>query len=446
MSEDSVPYILSPSRRLVRLAKPKRPRSVRYGSGRYAPASNGRGFDCSICARAVRVRGRVPDEASARAWIDAQETALKLGRPPLSRAQLLDAQDALAELPPGVTLLEAARLWRSLRAPDPAAVGREAPLSLALEAFLSECADGRLSPSTVGQYRQSVRRLSALRGDIPVSAVTRDMVVALVSGMAPCSRNGVLRGLSAFGSWCVRSGLAVSNPASSVSRARESEPPKGVLTPGQVEGLMACSAAARPDLVPYLALALFAGIRPEELRRLPPDRIGGRYVLLDGAVTKTADARTVEISAPLRAWLAAYPVPACRRGVCPLARKRLYAVLRDLRALTVRLSERTGRPELALRGWPKDGPRHTYATCMYELTGDAARVAASMGHAGTGVFFRHYRALSRPGDGQAFLDVTPEKVRSLITVCEKIVAEDKQKPKTGKPARVRKPTTIFVTH
>lgn len=155
MSESSIPYKTGPGRLVKCRPVQKKAVSTPYGRGCYGPAPNGRGFDCSISARGFRVRARIPDEMSARAWIDAQETALKLDRPPLSRAQLLDAQDALAELPPGATLLEAARLWRSLRAPGPAARPRDASLSLALETFLSATTAPCPVPETAGRFLTS---------------------------------------------------------------------------------------------------------------------------------------------------------------------------------------------------------------------------------------------------------------------------------------------------
>lgn len=105
-----------------------------------------------------------------------------------------------------------------------------------------------------------------------------------------------------------------------------SEPPRGIITPRQTAGLLACAAAARPDLIPYLALGFFAGIRPDELGRLRGGRIGAEYILLDGSVTKTRDTRSVEIRPNLRAWLDAHPPPP-EKPVAPLSRRRLYDAL-----------------------------------------------------------------------------------------------------------------------
>ena len=343
----------------------------------------------------------MPDEASA-----AEALA------PLTRAQLLDARHALSLLPSGATLADAARAWLAASRPPPSD-----RLSVCRDVFLSERAASDVRPVTLALYRQAANRLIAHAGDIPAASVTRAAVESLVAGLSPHARNGLLRHAGAFLSWCAKTGRIPADPAATVSRARVNEPPRGIITPRQAEALMAAAAARRPDIVPYLALGLFAGIRPDELGRLQPERIGAAYILLDGSVTKTRDTRSVEVRPNLAAWLAAYP-PRAGKPVAPLARKRLYAVLRAVRAATEGLAVKAGDPALAVSGWPSDCARHCYATYAYDLTRDAARVASEMGHKGVQVFFTHYRALATPGDGEKYFGITPQSTAHLATLCQ----------------------------
>ena len=57
--------------------------------------------------------------------------------------------------------------------------------------------------------------------------------------------------------------------------------------------------------------------------------------------------------------------------------------------------------------WPQDVARHSYASYAYEECKDAVRVASEMGHAGTEVFFRHYRALAAPGSSAEYFAILP---------------------------------------
>lgn len=400
-----------------RKRRPKAAPSVRYGPGRYTPAPNGRGFDCVICTRSGRVRARMPDVFSARAWIDASEAAASESLAPLTRAQLVDARDALALLPPGASLTSTARAWLAARAPEQAP---SAPLSACRDAFLADRIETNIRPATYALYRQAANRLIKSAGDIPVAALTRDHVAALVSGLSAQSRNGLLRHIGAFLAWCAETGRAPSNPAVSVRKAIVPEPPRGVITPRQAAALLACAAARRPDLVPYLALGLFAGIRPDELYRLKPALVGEKYILLDGTVTKTSDTRNVAVRANLSAWLAAFPPPPGRR-IPPLSKKHLYAALRRVRADTLALARAEQDPSLAIHAWPGDCLRHCFATYEYERTGNAAAVAAEMGHKGVQVFFTHYRALAAPGDGLLYAAITPENTAALTAACQRLL-------------------------
>ena len=411
MSEERTPYYTGPQRPQPR--KKARPKSVRYGPGRYTPAPNGRGYDCSVCLGGTRHRARMPDEAAARAWIDATEASAAAALPALTRAQLIDARHALSLLPEGVTLADAARAWTKASGAIPSD-----PLSDCAAAFLAERRATGLRPATLDLYRQAARRLIRSAGDLPAAELTRAHIEALLAGLTPQARNGLLRHLGAFLSWCAATGRIPANPAASIPKAIVSEPPRGIITPRQTAGLLACAAAARPDLVPYLALGFFAGIRPDELGRLRGGRIGAEYILLDGSVTKTRDTRSVEIRPNLRAWLDAHPPPP-EKPVAPLSRRRLYDALRRVRAATLGLAEKANDPALAVNDWPADCARHCYATYAYELTRDAALVASELGHKGVQVFFAHYRALAHPGDGEKYFAITPESTAELTTLCQR---------------------------
>jgi len=391
MSEDQVLYYTGPQKPRIKSRKPK---SVAYGPGRYTPASNGRGFDCVIWKNYGRVRARMPDENSARAWIDAQDTALKVSRPPLTRAQMLDAQDAIAVLPSGTTLLQAATmLANSKRVP-------EIPLSEAKKRFLEDRRHGALHDSLQG-YRHNIARLCALCGDsVAVSSIKASHINQLIGYRQGVTRNHVIRHLATFFRWAISKGYAVSNPALEVPRARVSEPSRGILTVPQVEALFQQAMKDRPAMIPYLALGFFAGVRPAEIERLDPAKIGKTWILIDGKTAKTSDHRTVPIRDNLRAWLDAYPP---KKPITPLSTKHLYGAIRDLCAKTCKLEDTLAH----IKEWPKDCARHSYASYGYELTHDAARIASEMGHRGTDIFFRHYRGLVQPGDGAQFFAITP---------------------------------------
>ena len=60
------------------------------------------------------------------------------------------------------------------------------------------------------------------------------------------------------------------------------------------------------DLLAYVVLALFTGIRVAELRRLTWDKVklGEGVIIIDGSVAKTKSRRIVDLNETARAWLA----------------------------------------------------------------------------------------------------------------------------------------------
>ena len=332
-----------------------------------------------------RERKCFPTLQDAKDWLERRK---KEGEAPqLTPAQYTSAQTAIAILPHGVTLADAARAFvaAAKRGNTPA----DASLRVlgAMERYF-EARRVALAPDTVAGYERIIRAFAASQGNPLLTDVTPDVVATHVKNFSPPSRNRAVLGLSALFTWCVRNGLLWRNPCEQVARAKVAEPPRGVLTVDEASTLLHGAAEKDPALVPYVALSLFSGIRPSELARVKASCVGREYIRLDASVTKPTRARTVAISPNLRAWLDAFP-PAD-----PIMAPGLSVRLRKLR-------RKLGLP------WPHDCLRHSYATYAYEKTRDAVLVASEMGHRGTDVFFRHYRALANPGEGKRYFDIMP---------------------------------------
>lgn len=350
------------------------PTRWRYGPGYINVTARGTYSAYVSLGHGRRRRAVLKSLAEAKAWIMAGGGASP------DQALLEDALRAREILPPGMTILDAASYWLE-RHPN---AGRRTPLSEAWDAYEAEVSR-LIRRRTLSSYRQAVAALCAAVGDDAVlDAVTASRIEALLAGRTPHTRNNYIRALSAFFGWCASHGLAGENPVAGVRRARIPRPTPAVLSPADAGRLLAVAAECRPSTVAYFALGLFAGLRPEEAMRVRPRNVANGYVVLDAGMTKTADARTVRVRPCLAAWLADFPIPA--DGF----------VERHVKAV-----------RHAFGGWTPDVCRHSFATYAYEVCHDAAAVAAEMGHAGTEIFFRHYRALAAPGSGAAFFAITP---------------------------------------
>lgn len=347
-----------------------------YGPGFITETPQGT-YSCFVALGHSRRRRAVCKTlAEAKAWILAGT-----GSEPPDRLLLEDALRARSRLPPEISLDDAARYWAERHK---SALSR-VPLSEAWERFSAE-ASGRVGKRTLCQYRTSVARLRGAVGDAAyIGDISAETIEAMLRAATPYVRNDTRSALSVFFNWCVAHGLLEESPVAAVRKAKIRRAPPGVFTVDETRAILDTARRVAPSTVAYFSLCLFAGVRPEEALRLRPGAILNGYVVLTAKETKTGDARTIPIAPNLAAWLAAYPVP-----------DGGYSI-REIKAV---------RTSVGFR-WKQDGARHSYATYAFERQKDAAAVAATMGHVGTDVFYKHYRALAAPGSGEEFFSIEP---------------------------------------
>ena len=325
---------------------------------------------------------------------------------------------------------EAERRGVSLRAAltyfldRPQAQAAIVPLSAALTMFLAE---KRTGGRATGAYRSTIGRFIEVAGrGRAIGTVTRDDVLSWVNLFEqPSTRNSYLTSIKSFFRWAhERAEIIASDPAAKVDKIGKRQIPKVapcILTAEMVQRLLDAATRLAPDLVPVLALGLFAGARPDEALKLRWEDIG-ESVYFSPTITKTRDVRHSDISPALTAWLAPH-----RRAGGSLAptnyrrkledvrvaaglsrrdriegktikRQRGYALVNDQRAVSG-----------AVLGWGHDCLRHSFGSHYFALN-DAAKTIAQMGHAERdyATFFNHYRACVTKKDAAAFWAVRPK--------------------------------------
>jgi len=141
-----------------------------------------------------------------------------------------------------------------------------------------------------------------------------------------------------------------------------------------------------PGFLPYFALALFQGTRPEECARLNAKDIDleREQITVSGAAAKTRNRRIVPLLPPALSILSECPKPRWFDWQTNFRRRR-YAI----------------RKAAKLKKWPKDVLRHTAASHFYNIYGmDEATKA--LGHSAA-IMLRHYRALQTKEETKAWL-------------------------------------------
>ena len=147
-------------------------------------------------------------------------------------------------------------------------------------------------------------------------------------------------------------------------------------------------------MVPYFALALFAGVRPDwrdgEMAKLRPEhvRLDTGVILIEPEVSKVNEKRAVTIQPNLRLWLERYPLD--EFPIIPS--RRFKAMWKDVREQ---------------RKLPHDVLRHTYISMTagaFRSVGDAALQAGNS----EAVIRRHYLDLKSVEEADAFWRIVPE--------------------------------------
>jgi integrase len=158
-------------------------------------------------------------------------------------------------------------------------------------------------------------------------------------------------------------------------------------------------------LVPFVALSLFSGIRPAELRRISWDDIdlGGRLLTIRGAVAKLRQRRLIELNDNLVSWL----MPCRNRAIFQKNFRRDFDAVR--RAAGFRGSVWRKKGDEKLKPWLADIFRHTslsFHLAYHKHEGQTA----DWGGTSVVMLHKHYKGLVKPHDAQIFWSLTPDNI------------------------------------
>lgn len=273
------------------------------------------------------------------------------------------------------------------------------PTLEAYDAFLTAKERERLSAPYLADIASRVQAFAKKHKKKLVAEITREDVAAYLNrlGLAPLTLSNHHRMISVFLTWCQKQGWTPGNVAEGWKAPRVKTEEPGLLTLPQVRALLD---AAAPEIVPALAVSLFAGLRAAEVERLDWANVDFEHgaIMLAARNAKTNRRRVVPMPENLVAWLTPHRQPAGPVRPSPqIWRNRL----RDARAAA------------GIKAWPHNACRHSCASYAYGLEEDPAKVAARLGH-GVDVLEKHYKGLVKPGEGKAFFAILPTEASNII--------------------------------
>jgi integrase len=199
-----------------------------------------------------------------------------------------------------------------------------------------------------------------------------------------------------------------------------------IFTPDEMTLLLALAPA---NLVPFLSIGAFAGLRSAEIERLDWSKVDleGGYITVDASIAKTNSRRLVPIVPNLKGWLTDCKQP--RGKVLELANvvnalKRLVTSTRVLadghqaNSHQADWHQADGHrlPPPAVE-WRHNALRHSF--CSYRLADvkSAAQVSLEAGNSPQMVF-RHYRELVTEKAAKAWFAITPDAAKAVLEKVE----------------------------
>lgn len=205
------------------------------------------------------------------------------------------------------------------------------------------------------------------------------------------TKAGTIRYLSVLFNFAMKRGYLKKNPMDQIERPRLKYKVPEFLGVDQVDAIFREAMRSDPAIVAKFALGFFAGIRPEELKRLEWSDINveNRLVTIRAEVAKCGVPRHVTMSDNLKDWMM-FPHRAnfCVNGFDDRRKKICQTVGIDI--------------------WPHDAMRHTFATMHLAAFENADKTAFELGHTqGVKLLYRHYRGLATKADAERYWRIEP---------------------------------------
>ncbi len=316
---------------------------------------------------------------------------------PERRRICFSALDILKAFPDS-TLVAAAKFY--LEYHDPARERRT--IRQLIDEFLQSKRTSGKADATIKDYAVRLSFFAKEHGEKDAHDITPQLVEKWFDDhhMAGLNRQNYRRHLTVLFNYALKRGYCVKNPAADTEKVTIKRGLPVILTTQEATKLLRTAQNTAPELVPYIAIGLFAGLRPDEIRRLEWRNVHftRREIYVAPTASKTAD-RYVVISDNLMEWLACYPGHGKER-------KEQDAVFCS-RSILERIRAEAKVP------WTQDILRHSFASHYCPIHG-TVETADQMGHKGMSVLFKHYRRAVSRQDAEKYWQIVPNAQADII--------------------------------
>jgi integrase len=305
----------------------------------------------------------------------------------------LDAAKASSILlPHGVSILEAAKYYQKH-----VLAFKTAPcIKEIVERYIADCVGRNLRPATIGDLRCRLNSFASDFGDARLSDITLDELKEWVQDDAWEMRTRInyLTKISQLYGHAVRNKWVDSNLTESIQRPTVDETTPEIFTVEQAQRLL--KHAHQFDLLPYIAIGLFAGLRTAEMFRLQGRKVNfeDKTITVGADVAKKRSQRIVDIQPALLAWLE--PCKDKLQSGFPIVEKNKFRKNKEQLLEAAEMTE-----------WPTNGLRHSFASYHYAMFRSSDDTAHQMGNS-SNIVHQHYKALVSKAEAEKFWNLRPD--------------------------------------
>ena len=219
------------------------------------------------------------------------------------------------------------------------------------------------------------------------------------------TRQNYYRVLHTFFEFATKKGYRADNPIKSFSKPFSGGSDVEKLSVKQCENLLnaAMGMELEAGLLGSLVLGMFCGIRSSELDQLDWKAVDleTKHVTISAKIAKGRSIRNVKIPDNAILWLMR-----CHRrtgNIRPLQFRGHFDKLKEM---------------ARVKRWPHNALRHSAGSYHYAMYGDSVATANMLGHTQDSVLFKHYRALTKKKDAEAFYNLSPASNLSPLVLAE----------------------------
>jgi integrase len=252
-----------------------------------------------------------------------------------------------------------------------------------------------LSEAHVRDMRGRLRKF-AQKFQCPIAMVLGPEMQAYILGLKGGGRtkNNVRKHLKNLFHFAQRRGYLPKglSEADELTRVKEAAKPISLYQPEEMAKLLR---HAPEDMVPFLAIGAFAGLRHAEILRLDWGEIdlAGRLIEVKATKAKTASRRLVPMAENLYQWLA--------------SRQQESGRVMAVEQVSDKLRRLAGQKAVGLK-WKRNALRHSFISYRVAETQNVAQVALEAGNSPK-VIFSNYRELVKPAAAGKWFAIRPEE-------------------------------------